>query len=64
MLYGYVKIGQVPVSDTGTSKTRLENVPITYSVFILNTGEGKKEEDIQPLLLCSLSSLSCKAIPP
>ena len=50
MLYGYVKIGQVPLSDTGTSKTQLENVPIAYqrelkkiySVFILNTGEGKK----------------------
>ena len=82
MLHGHTKIDQVPVSDTGTGKTRPENVPIGYqrdffffnsgygrtrsqrAAFIPDTGEGKRREDIQPLLLCSLSSPSCKAIPP
>ena len=30
MLHGHAKIGQVPVSDIGTSKTCPENVPIAY----------------------------------
>ena len=30
MLHGHTKIDQVPVSDTGTGKTRPENVPIGY----------------------------------